>query len=350
MGSYRKFSRFIRQNIKPIAVKPIHFLIPIILFAFLMACGNSTKAVPKTADPIQKETAKTSPLRQVENVEGMDSISIEDTVIPEETKNKVEENTVPPQKVSSENMEGKETQNGSPEESSTFNPTTKNTGMGTQKMAVLSHAAWNTLLKKYVDRAGNVDYGNFKSDAAALDSYLKYLAENVPMDGAPKNERLAYYINLYNAATVKLILDHYPVKSIKDIRSPWDKEWVEVGDEKLSLGHIEHKILRKMNEPRIHFAINCASYSCPKLMNDAFIAAKMESQLEEATQGFIQDTMRNRISAGELGLSNIFKWYKRDFTESGSLIDYIKPYTEVSIHEDADIDYLNYDWSLNEKK
>ncbi|MBA6315253.1 DUF547 domain-containing protein [Cellulophaga baltica] len=213
-----------------------------------------------------------------------------------------------------------------------------------------SHAEWNTLLGKYVDQKGNVNYKGFKKDAFALSTYLDSLAKNAPTDQWSKDEKLAYYINLYNAATVKLILDNYPVKSIKDIKSPWDQEWVKIGNKTYSLGTIEHKILRKMNEPRIHFAINCASYSCPKLENTAYLPATMEAQLQKATFSFINDTTRNTISENELQLSNIFKWYKSDFTTKVSLQEYIKPYSKIAISTNAKVKYLDYNWSLNEIK
>ena len=212
------------------------------------------------------------------------------------------------------------------------------------------HSPWSILLIKYVDDKGDVDYRAFQNDSVALGEYLNHLEKNSPKKDWPKNEKLAYYINLYNAATVKLILDNYPTTSIRNIKNPWGMDWVKTGDGVLSLGDIEHKILRKMNEPRIHFAINCASFSCPKLLNKAFTAAEIEIQLHEATLDFVNDKTRNIISKEEMQLSNIFKWYKKDFTENGSLTDYIKTYTTIEINSDTDIDYLKYDWNLNETK
>jgi len=212
------------------------------------------------------------------------------------------------------------------------------------------HKVWNDLLKKYVDSKGNVDYQNFKTDIKALDSYLEHLANNVPEDSSDKNKRLAYFINLYNAATVKLILDNYPVKSIKDLKNPWDKKWIKVADDNLSLGHIEHKILRKMNEPRIHFAINCASFSCPRLLNEAFLAPSLQSQLEQATKDFINDHTRNIITRDRIQLSNIFKWYRKDFTNETSLTEYIDTYTKVKVNTTAKVEFLKYNWNLNETR
>lgn len=212
------------------------------------------------------------------------------------------------------------------------------------------HSNWNTLLKTYVDEDGNVDYKNLKSCSPKIVSYIELLGHNVPTSDWSKNEKLAFYINLYNAGTVKLILDNYPLKSIKNISRAWDKEWLKVGEQILSLGDIEHKILRKMQEPRIHFAINCASYSCPKLKNEAFLTSRMEEQLETATRSFINDSKRNKIDASEVELSKIFKWFKKDFTSKSSLLDFIKPYTSIEFTKQTDINYLDYNWSLNEKK
>ncbi len=214
----------------------------------------------------------------------------------------------------------------------------------------IDHTSWDTLLKRHVDEDGNVDYQGFKSDLKALEGYLSYLAENIPAENSAKAKKLAYYINLYNAATVKLILDNYPLASIKDIKSPWARKWIPLDGREVSLGHIEHKILRKMNEPRIHFAINCASYSCPKLLNEAFTSSQIEMQLKKATQDFITDKRRNTLLPEKIQLSQIFKWFKKDFTEEGSLIDYLNTNTDLKLNKGITIEYLKYDWSLNEVK
>ena len=212
------------------------------------------------------------------------------------------------------------------------------------------HKDWNDLLEQYVDQEGNVNYKGFKSAEATLDRYLDYMANNAPANSASKEEKLVYYINLYNAATVKLVLDHYPVQSIKDIKSPWDKKWISVANEKISLGAIEHKILRKLDEPRIHFAINCASYSCPKLSKQAYTLNTLEEQLDTAARDFINDSKRNRIQAGKAEVSEIFKWFKSDFTKRLSLKSYINQYAKEPIGPDTKLQYIKYDWSLNEIK
>jgi hypothetical protein len=212
------------------------------------------------------------------------------------------------------------------------------------------HDSWNILVKEYVKKNGDVDYKSFKTKEAELKKYIAYLTSFTPVDAWSQNEKLAYYINLYNAGTVALILENYPLESIKDIKSPWGKARLEIGSEPISLGDLEHKILRKMNEPRIHFAINCASYSCPKLLNEAYTPDKMEKQLQAVTSNFINDPSKNKITANSLELSAIFKWYKSDFTQKRSLITYLQPYTKISLKKDAKISYLSYDWRLNEGK
>ncbi|MEM9075756.1 MAG: DUF547 domain-containing protein [Bacteroidota bacterium] len=213
-----------------------------------------------------------------------------------------------------------------------------------------NHTAWNDLLKKYVDDEGNVNYIGFQADIKSLESYIESLSNTPPTSTWTKNDKLAYYINLYNAATVKLIVDNYPTKSIKDIPNRWKKKWIAVGNITTSLNDIEHEVLRKMNEPRIHFAINCASYSCPKLLNTAFTSQNMETLLSKTASDFVNDSKRNRFENGKAQLSRIFKWYKGDFTNNSSLLEYINLYLENPIDKKASISYLDYDWSLNEAK
>lgn len=222
-------------------------------------------------------------------------------------------------------------------------------GQAQNQKTIVDHSAWDKLLKKYVAKNGDVDYKGFKNDAVALNNYINYLATKVPTESWSKREQLAYFINVYNANTIKLIIDHYPTKSIKDIKNPWLKNRIKIGDKDFSLSGIENGILRKMNEPRIHFAINCASVSCPKLLNTAFTASNVETLLEQATKAFIQNTDKNKISENRIELSKIFQWYKGDFKDNGSLIDYVNQYSTIKINPDAKVDYLEYDWNLNEQ-
>ncbi|MGB5170189.1 MAG: DUF547 domain-containing protein [Eudoraea sp.] len=218
------------------------------------------------------------------------------------------------------------------------------------KQQVTNEDQWNLLLKQYVDAEGNVDYKALKNKEGKLDAYLEDLAQRVPDKNWTKAKTIAFYINLYNAATVKLIVKNYPLNSIGDLKNPWKKKWINQNGKILSLSEIEHSILRNMEEPRIHFAINCASISCPKLLNEAFEEATLEKQLDKAAKDFIRDSSKNIISKDEIRLSKIFDWYKKDFETDGSLIDYLNTYLESPINQEVKKGYLKYNWNLNETK
>ena len=211
------------------------------------------------------------------------------------------------------------------------------------------HDIWNSELKKYVDEEGNVNYRMWKKNSKLLETYLINLENNPPINQWTKNDSLAYFINAYNAVTVKLILDNYPLRSIKDLIIPWWLKRFRLKNEKITLNFIEHKILRKMDEPRIHFAINCASRSCPKLQNEAYYSHKLEIQLDNATSEFINDQTKNKINVNHLMLSKIFSWFKNDFGNKIQLLKFVNKYSRIKILENTRIEYLNYDWNLNEK-
>lgn len=214
---------------------------------------------------------------------------------------------------------------------------------------LINNSSWTTLLENHVSNNGEVDYENFKKNKVELDNYIKTLRQDYStLKTASKSEKLAYWINAYNALTIDLILKHYPLKSIKDIKDPWDQRLWKFGEKWLNLNDIEHNILRKMNEPRIHFAIVCASESCPKLQNTAFTAENLEEQLNKATQEFLLDTSKNEIAENELKLSKIFKWFKKDFEQDGSLIDFLNKYTAIEISDKAKKSFKAYSWELND--
>lgn len=220
-----------------------------------------------------------------------------------------------------------------------------------------SHQIWDELVKKHVTADGSVNYEGLKKDREKLKQYLDLLSQSNPSDKWSEKERMAFWINAYNAFTVELILRHYPIESIKDIGSKikipfvstaWDIKFITISGKDYDLNNIEHSVLRKQfNDPRIHFAINCASYSCPKLRNEAFTADKLEAQLQDQARDFINDKRKNIITANKLELSQIFNWYKGDFTKKTNLIAYIQQYTDVKISPKAEINYMEYNWSLN---
>lgn len=210
-----------------------------------------------------------------------------------------------------------------------------------------SHSMWTSVLQDHVTQEGNVDYVAIAKDSR-FEQYLTELEGAHPDESWSKDERLSYWINAYNAFTVKLINDNWPVESIKDISRPWAKKFVQIENSTYSLNDIEHEILRKKyEEPRIHFAINCASYSCPVLLNKAFEPNNLDQQLTNVTKLFINDKKRNKIGKEHVELSKIFDWFKGDFTKGQSLLTFINIYSEVKINTNANVSYLKYNWNLN---
>ena len=219
----------------------------------------------------------------------------------------------------------------------------------TSEPEAFNHNVWNNLLQKHVSNQGNVNYKGFRTDKSKFNSYLKTLSENPPQESWSKDETLAYWMNVYNAFTIKLILDNYPTKSIKDIKGPWSHRFIKIGPKWYTLNDVEHRIIRKMNEPRIHFALVCAAVSCPRLYNKAFTADNLEEDLSLLTRGFLNDTSKNNIAENSIKLSKIFKWYGGDFKNNGNdLIDFLNQYTDINVSSNAKKSYMDYNWALNE--
>lgn len=212
-----------------------------------------------------------------------------------------------------------------------------------------SHEVWDNLLRQYVSAQGKVDYKGFVKDATKLATYLEALSGNTPTAKWSRNEKLAYWINVYNAYTVKLIVDNYPVSSITDLHGgkPWDVKWIKLGDKTYSLNQIENDIIRpRFGEPRIHFAVNCAAASCPPLLNRAFVADQLNSQLQRQARSFIKNSKYNRVADGTASVSKIFDWYAVDFQPSVKA--YLNKYLTEPIAEQTTIEYMEYDWALND--
>lgn len=244
-----------------------------------------------------------------------------------------------------------------------------------------SHAAWTALLKKHVvllrdGQASQVRYAGFAADRAALKAYLDSLSAlpEASFKGWTKPAQQAFLMNAYNAFTVELILTKYPdLKSIKDLgslfSSPWKPKWISLLGGKLSLDDIEHGLLRARgvyDEPRVHFAVNCASIGCPMLREEAFVAERLPAQLAQQTERFMADRTRNRWNAqrGRLELSKIFDWYGDDFKLGHQGIATLKAFAGQHAERladapadrarlkagDFDIAFLDYDWALNDAR
>lgn len=218
------------------------------------------------------------------------------------------------------------------------------------------HEAWTALLQARVDSLGVVDYPGMIRDSSRLNAYLDALSAHHPdPDTWSEPEQMAYWINAYNAFTVRLIIRNYPVESIKDLGPPnalpfvntvWDASFIRIGGYAYTLNRIEHRELRHaFKDPRIHFALVCASRSCPPLRREAYTAEKLEAQLEDQAHAFIQGHYRNKPLAHSPRLSPIFKWYAPDFTEG--VIPFLNNYLDEPIPEDAELQWLEYDWRLN---
>ena len=219
------------------------------------------------------------------------------------------------------------------------------------------HDPFDRLLQEYV--SGNVvDYASFHQSTEDLNTLAVYIdsLEAADPSAMEPDYALAYWINLYNAATLKLILDHYPVDSIKDLgglfSSPWGKKLVTVNGDELTLDNIEHDIIRKQfDDARIHFALNCAAVSCPPLAGDAYVGNKLSWQLNASSTRALSQDRWLRLGK-RIWVSKIFDWYEDDFEDySGSVRAYIARYrpdaAETILNPEIELKHMDYDWSLN---
>jgi hypothetical protein len=221
---------------------------------------------------------------------------------------------------------------------------------------IVDHTLFGELLAKNV-KEGVVDYAGFKAEERKLDRYL-YILEITNPDSLGREEQFAFYINAYNAWTIKLILTEYPgVKSIKDIgsifQSPWKKEFVRINGKTMTLDDIEHKVLRPyFKDARVHFAINCASKSCPPLISEPYRGPVLDTQLDRVTGDFLNTPGNYRMEGDTLWVSSIFKWFGGDFNDDP--VAFYRTYAKGELRKQLDakgdrikVKYLDYDWSLN---
>ncbi len=221
-----------------------------------------------------------------------------------------------------------------------------------------NHPLYDQIVKQYV-KEGKVDYRALKDSPGDLTRYLGEAAEvsRSDFDAWAEDEQLALLINVYNAATLKLIIDYYPVTSIKKIGSlfkgPWDQPVVRLWGDTITLNNLEHDIIRKRypHVPEIHFALVCAAMGCPPLRSEAFVPSRLKEQLADQRKMFLSQSEKNNFDANakRLNLSPIFKWYGGDFEKhTGSVQVYLKAHWP-SIDDSFSIRYTTYDWSLNEQ-
>jgi hypothetical protein len=220
---------------------------------------------------------------------------------------------------------------------------------------------YGELLRQYV-KDGQVDYTGLKKKEVQLNTYLEYLVATDP-DQMADNDRFAFYINAYNAYTIKLILNNFknnqPPGSIKDIggffSKPWSIEFVKIAGKTYTLDNIEHDILRPtFKDPRVHFAVNCASKSCPPLISEPYSGENLDQQLDAGAVAFIHNQQENRLEGVTLHVSSIFKWFKEDFQSNP--VAFFERYAKGDLKkglaaqkDQIKVKYLDYDWSLNGK-
>ncbi|MDX2157175.1 MAG: DUF547 domain-containing protein [Hyphomicrobiaceae bacterium] len=239
----------------------------------------------------------------------------------------------------------------------------------TQTAAVVDHRDWDALLKAHVrpaeDGLNRVDYRRFKAESQAkLKSYVTRL-EATDVSKLGRAEQFAYWVNLYNSKTVDIVLDHYPVRSIRDINlggglfaaitgGPWKAKSLNVGGRPLSLDDIEHVILRGMfMDYRVHFAVNCASVGCPNVSRDAFTGADLDAHLERNASAFVNSPRGIKLIGDRVHVSSIFNWFRADFggTDQG-VLDHIRrhasPELKIRLAKVTGIYDYFYDWSLND--
>lgn len=231
---------------------------------------------------------------------------------------------------------------------------------------IVDNSAWNEFLSTYLSIGPNgvalVNYGGVSDDdAAALNGYITYL-EGLDPTTLTSDDQLAFWINLYNARTIKLILDNYPTPSIRKIKiggglnfaGPWDKVFVTVSGQQLSLNDIEHKVIRAVfDEPRIHYAVNCASIGCPSLKDEAYEGVTIDRQLNEAASDFVNHPRGIRVDNGRVTASKIFNWYREDFgTNEEAILNHVRLFANdeltSALEGKTSIRKYEYDWSLND--
>ncbi len=241
---------------------------------------------------------------------------------------------------------------------SIFHETAPESGSG-----IIDHTKWSDLLSNYIDDREGLNYFRYgdvnEEDLYILEDYLEML-QSVRVTKLDSDEQFAYWINLYNALTIWVILEHYPVESIREIsyglltKGPWKENLATVEGVDLSLDDIEHEILRPVfQDSRIHYAVNCASIGCPNLQSTAFTSNNLEDLLEHSAEQYINHPRGARIEDGELIVSSIYDWYEEDFGGSQeSVIEHLLEYASRTLERQLDgfdeIDDYEYDWALNE--
>ena len=332
---------------RPSLMNKIYSLILATSVLFMIGCGSNSS---KTEDS-KIENTETSEVKNVEQ-SSMNKTQLSDQIT--ESEDNVIDKTSPE---SETNLEPTTSTEFSIEETIGTAPTKQDVQTGsdpikideeTEKIDIHKYGKLNSFLKKYVSTSGKVNYSGIKANKGSLDIVLKEIESNYQKSNWTNNQKLAYWINVYNIYTIKLVVDNYPTTSITKITAePWKKKFIKLGGNTLSLAYIENEIIRKkFNEPRIHFALNCASKSCPNLMNTAYTPGNLQSKLTSQTKKFLIDTSKNEFDKKKISISKIFDWYSADFNKSGTVIDFINKYRTEQL-KSPKVVYKEYSWDLN---
>lgn len=328
------------------------FILPLfVLFIALASCSSDEKQADSKQEngtKVSKEDKSTTD--QQENGTSNETATTS-TSSPNSDVKKGSTDKVP--NIFSSTLDGGVTATGNDGEKNTTSTTTNPTN-DTKKEDVASfniheYTKLNAFLRKYVTSDGHVKYASIKSNKGELDEIITEFESTTPESSWSRNEKLAFWINAYNIFTIQLVVDNYPTTSITKITAkPWEKKFVKIGGTTYSLGGIENDVIRKKyNEPRVHFALNCASESCPNLLNKAYMPNSLTSQLTAQTKAFLNDGSKNKLeSSKSVELSKIFDWYKEDFNADGGVISFINKYRGSDL-KSPKISYLEYSWDLN---
>ncbi|GAB2959538.1 DUF547 domain-containing protein [Hymenobacter coalescens] len=221
----------------------------------------------------------------------------------------------------------------------------------------LLHQPWDDLLKHHVQADGRLSYAALAEDDDQLRGYLQALRRTTPQADWSRQDQAAFWLNVYNAYTVYLAVEYYPVQRLSDIkiktvsgyRSVWEAPEVNVGGTLYSLNQIEREVLPRLlpQDPRRYFALHCAAASSPVLLAEAYDGARLEGQLHEQTRRFVNDAARNQLTANAVQVSSLFDWHAAEFGETAQLIAFLNRYARTPVAPTATVQYLPYDWTLN---
>lgn len=237
--------------------------------------------------------------------------------------------------------------------------------VGVQQAAPPDHRAYTKILKSVIKRDNSglnrVDYKKLKNHRPALKAYIDQLSR-VKVHALPRDAQFSFWANLYNALTLKVVEEAYPVATIRDIdispglfaNGPWGKKLITIAGKSLSLDDIEHQILRKVfKDPRVHYAVNCASVGCPNLQPEAFTGQRLQQQLDSAAKEFVNSNQGVSIKNGKIGLSKIYSWFQKDFGGSEAKVrahisKYLIADKAAAFRAAGQVDDYFYDWTLND--